>query len=334
MGDSLQRVLLTGGAGFIGSHVAEALIRSGARIVVVDDLNNFYSPDQKKANLAEIRQVGEYEFAALDIRDRGSLRAVVEAAKPEAIVHLAARAGVRPSLLDPVLYEQVNVAGTLNLLELAREFGVRKFVFGSSSSVYGVADQVPFSESNVALKPISPYAATKLAGEMLCFTYSHLYNLPVICLRFFTVYGPRQRPDLAIHKFTSLIEAGNPIPIFGDGSTGRDYTFVADIVAGLMAALTYDPPRDAANAPFDVINLGNSHPVTLAQLVELLETVTGKRAIQRPQPSQPGDVPITWADISKAKRLLGYSPETSIAAGLERFVSWYRRNAGLSQKAG
>ena len=325
MSDSPKRILVTGGAGFIGSHVAEALIRSGARVTIIDDLDDFYSPDRKKANLAEIQQAGEYEFVALDIRDRGSLRAVVEAAKPEAIVHLAARAGVRPSLLDPVLYEQVNIAGTLNLLELAREFGVRKFVFGSSSSVYGVADQVPFSESNVALKPISPYAASKLAGEMLCFTYSHLYSLPVVCLRFFTVYGPRQRPDLAIHKFTGLMEAGKPIPMFGDGTAGRDYTFVADIVAGLMAALEYDPPPDAANAPFDVINLGNSHPVTLACLVELLEAATGMRAIRQQLPTQPGDVPITWADISKAKRLLGYSPQTPIEKGLADFVSWFRR---------
>ena len=324
MSDSRQRVLITGGAGFIGSHVAEALIRSGARVWIVDDLNDFYSPDRKRANLAEIRQAGEYEFATLDIRDRGSLRAVVEAAKPDAIVHLAARAGVRPSLVDPVLYEQVNIAGTLNLLELAREFRVRKFVFGSSSSVYGMADQVPFSESNVALKPISPYAASKLAGEMLCFTYSHLYSLPVVCLRFFTVYGPRQRPDLAIHKFTGLIDAGKPIPVFGDGSAGRDYTFVADIVAGLMAALQYDPPADAANAPFEVINLGNSHPVTLSRLVELLEEATGKRAIRQQLPFQPGDVPITWADISKAKRLLGYAPKTPIEKGLADFVSWFR----------
>src|SRR5271165_1410282 len=233
MSDNPQRVLLTGGAGFIGSHVAEALIRSEALLWIADDLNDFYSPDRKKSNLAEVRRVGEYEFTTLDIRDRGSLRTVAEAARPDVIVHLAARAGVRPSLADPFLYEQVNIAGTLNLLELAREFGVRKFVFGSSSSVYGVADQVPFSESNLALKPISPYAASKLAGEMLCFTYSHLYHLPALCLRFFTVYGPRQRPDLAIHKFTSLIEAGKPIPVFGDGSSGRDYTYVDDIVAGI-----------------------------------------------------------------------------------------------------
>jgi UDP-glucuronate 4-epimerase len=324
MGDP-QRVLLTGGAGFIGSHIAEALIRSGAGVTIVDDLNDFYTPDRKRANLSEIRRTGEYEFAEVDIRNAEALRAVVARAKPDAVIHLAARAGVRPSLSDPVLYEQVNIAGTLNLLELSREFGIRKFVFGSSSSVYGVADQVPFSESNVALKPISPYAASKLAGEMLCFTYSHLYKLPVVCLRFFTVYGPRQRPDLAIHKFTKLMEAGKPIPIFGDGSTGRDYTFVGDIVAGVLAAFCYEPPRGAADAPFDVINLGNSHPVTLTQLVELLEKATGKRAVRESHPAQPGDVPITWADISKAERLLGYSPKTSIADGLDQFVRWYRQ---------
>jgi UDP-glucuronate 4-epimerase len=318
-------ILLTGGAGFIGSHLAEALLQKGLRLAIVDELNHFYSPEIKKANLAEVRQVGDFEFFQSDICDRYKLREAFEGAQPDIVVHLAARAGVLPSLKDPELYERVNVAGTLNLLELCREFKVPKFVFGSSSSVYGVAEQVPFKESNTELRPISPYAATKFSGEMLSFTYAHLYGLEVICLRFFTVYGPRQRPDLAIHKFTELIEAGSPIPIYGDGSTGRDYTFVSDIVSGLLAALEYHPESGVGNARFDIINLGNSHPVTLNQLVEMLETAVGKRAIRKQLPPQPGDVPITWADISKAKRLLGYDPQTPIEKGLAEFVSWFRR---------
>jgi len=318
-------ILLTGGAGFIGSHLAEALLERSARLAIVDELNDFYSPEIKKANLAEVRQVGDFEFFHTDICDCSKLREAFEEARPDTVIHLAARAGVRPSLEDPGLYERVNVAGTVNLLELCREFEVPKFVFGSSSSVYGVADQVPFKESNTELRPISPYAATKLSGEMLGFTYAYLYGLEVTCLRFFTVYGPRQRPDLAIHKFTDLIEAGRPIPFFGDGSSGRDYTFIGDIVSGVVAALDYSPASAAGNARFDIINLGNSHPVTLNRLVEMLEAATGKRAMRKPLPPQPGDVPITWADISKAKRLLGYDPQTPIEKGLAEFVSWSRR---------
>jgi UDP-glucuronate 4-epimerase len=317
-----QRILVTGGGGFIGSHLAEALLRAGTRVWIVDDLNDFYSPARKRANLDEIRRVGEFEFEEVDIRERGKLRAIVASAKPQAIVHLAARAGVRPSLIDPHLYQEVNVAGSLNLLDLSKEFGVSKFVFGSSSSVYGIADQLPFSEGNVALKPISPYAATKLAGEMLCFTYAHLYQLPIVCLRFFTVYGPRQRPDLAIYKFTELIEEGKAIPVFGDGSTGRDYTFVSDIVAGVVAALRHD--LAATKPPFEIVNLGNSSPVKLQTLVEILETEIGKKAEKNVLSMQQGDVPITWADISKAKRLFGWSPQVPIATGLRRFVDWYR----------
>jgi UDP-glucuronate 4-epimerase len=296
------------------------------RLVIVDELNDFYSPKIKKANLAEVRQAGNFEFFHIDICDRSKLREAFEESQPDIVVHLAARAGVRPSLEDPGLYERVNVAGTVNLLESCREFKVPKFVFGSSSSVYGVAEQVPFKESNTELRPISPYAATKLAGEMLGFTYAYLYGLAVTCVRFFTVYGPRQRPDLAIHKFTELIEAGSPIPFFGDGTTGRDYTFISDIVSGLLASLEFQPGSCAGNARFDIINLGNSHPVTLNRLVEMLEAATGKRAMRKQLPIQPGDVPITWADISKAKRLLGYAPQTPIEKGLAEFVSWFRHS--------
>jgi len=318
-----QRVLLTGGAGFIGSHVAEALLRRGKQLTVVDNLDLFYSPAWKKANLAEIRRVGEYEFCEVDICDPRALREVFVRTRPEIVIHLAARAGVRPSIEQPLLYERVNVQGTLNLLELCREFGVTKFLFGSSSSVYGAASQVPFSEDQVELRPISPYAATKLSGEMLCYTYAHLFALPVISLRFFTVYGPRQRPDLAIYKFTALMESGRPVPVFGDGSTGRDYTYVDDIVAGVLAGLERTP-EPTAGAAFEVFNLGNSHPVKLTELIELLERATGRKAIREYQPLQPGDVPLTWADISRARQRLGYCPSTRLEEGLARFVAWYR----------
>ena len=320
----MQRILLTGGAGFIGSHVAEALLQRRAHLTIVDSLHDFYSPDWKKENLEEIRRNGDFEFHQVDICDGPRLRDVISKARPEQVIHLAARAGVRPSISEPGAYVDVNVGGTVNLLELCREYGVGKFIFGSSSSVYGATARAPFSEDQVELRPISPYAATKLAGEMLCYTYAHLHQLPVVCLRFFTVYGARQRPDLAIHKFTALIESGKAIPVFGTGTTGRDYTYVDDIVAGVLAAAEYNPPGDA---PFDVFNLGNSHPVKLSELVALLEHATGKKAICEQKPPQPGDVPLTWADISKAGRLLGYRPATSLEAGLQRFVAWYRAAA-------
>src|SRR5215472_313247 len=318
-----QRVVLTGGAGFIGSHVAEALLRRGAQLRILDNLDEFYSPAWKKANLEDLRRVGHYEFSQVDICDAVCLRASLERARPDVVIHLAARAGVRPSIEQPRLYEQVNVAGTLNLLEMCRQLQIRKFLFGSSSSVYGATSLVPFSENQTELRPVSVYAATKLAGEMLCYTYAHLFALPVICLRFFTVYGPRQRPDLAIHKFTALIEAGKPVPIFGDGSAGRDYTWVDDIAAGVMAAVDYEP-RPVDGVPFEVFNLGNSRPVKLTEMVELLERIIGKRAVLERNLPQPGDVPLTWADITKACRVLGYRPAVPLQEGLERFVRWYR----------
>ena len=324
-----RRILLTGGAGFIGSHVAEALLRQGAELTIIDNLDDFYSPARKRSNLGDIRRVASYSLEEVDICDFERLHKLLVRSKPEVIIHLAARAGVRPSIEQPRLYEKVNVAGTLNLLELCREFHVARFIFGSSSSVYGATSRAPFSEDQVELRPLSPYAATKLAAEMLCYTYSHLFALPIVCLRFFTVYGPRQRPDLAIHKFTMLLEKGAPLPIFGDGSTGRDYTYVDDIVAGVLAAMELKHTAAAGRAPFEVFNLGNSHPVKLSELVDLLEAATGHKAIRQSMPLQPGDVPLTWADVSKAGSILGYRPSTRIEEGLQRFVAWYRASANF-----
>ena len=330
MGSNPKRILLTGGAGFIGSHVAEALIRRGMQLSIVDNLDNFYALSRKRLNLQEIRNAGAYEFFEADVRDMDALRKVAEHVQPEIVIHLAARAGVRPSIEQPALYESVNVAGTVNLLEIAREFKVQRLIFGSSSSVYGITNTVPFCEDDLETRPISPYAATKLAAELMCYTYTHLYGLTTLCLRFFTVYGPRQRPDLAIHKFTALIESGEPIPVYGDGSMGRDYTYVDDIVAGVIASLEYAPEP---KLPFEVFNLGNSHPVRLRELIAQLEAATGKKALQDRLPDQPGDVPITWANIDKARRLLGYSPKTSMEQGLRNFVAWYRSTlTGIGDK--
>jgi UDP-glucuronate 4-epimerase len=314
-----MRILLTGGAGFIGSHLSERLLRDGHTLTIVDDLNDFYSPAVKRANLDAVRKAGPVTFYQTDICDEETMFAIGREHRPDAIIHLAARAGVRPSLEDPLLYERTNVRGTMVLLEMARQIGVPKFVFASSSSIYGVADRVPFSEDDALNLPISPYAATKIAGEKVCFTYSHLYNLRTVCLRLFTVYGPRQRPDLAIHKFTRLISAGKPIPVFGDGSSGRDYTFYSDVVDGIVAALHYD-------ARFDLFNLGNSHPVSLKTLICTLEDHLGRKATIDQLPNQPGDVPITYADISKAQRLLGYSPQVPFAEGIAAFVAWFLRS--------
>jgi UDP-glucuronate 4-epimerase len=317
-----NHVLLTGGAGFIGSHVAEALLRRGLQLSVIDSLDDFYSPAAKRANLEAVRKVGNFSFNELDLCDFDALRQAISKLRPDTIIHLAARAGVRPSIENPQLYERVNVGGTVNLLESARLLDVKRFIFGSSSSVYGITNRVPFAEDDPCLRPISPYAATKLAGEFFCQTYAHLYGISTVCLRFFTVYGPRQRPDLAIRKFTALMESGKPIPVFGDGSMGRDYTFVDDTVGGVLAALDYQFPL--GGTPFDTFNLGNSHPVSLNELVESLERVTGHVAVRDQKPLQAGDVPITWANTDKAVRMLGYRPATSLEEGLKRFVNWVR----------
>jgi len=315
------KILVTGGAGFIGSHVCERLLHEGHSVSILDDLNNFYSPAAKEANLEAIRRQGAYAFFFGDISDEARVREVFEASRPDAVIHLAARAGVRPSLEQPLLYGQVNVQGTITLLEACRKQGVPKFVFASSSSIYGIANQVPFREDDSVNMPVSPYAATKIAGEKIAYTYSHLYGLRVVCLRFFTVYGPRQRPDLAIRKFITMIDRGQPIPVYGDGSSGRDYTFVADTVGGILAALAYD-------CAYDVFNLGNSQPVQLIDLIRTIEAALGKKAEIQWLPDQPGDVPITYADISKAQKLLGYRPQTPLRQGIDRLLSWYFEKQG------
>ena len=311
-----MKVLVTGGAGFIGSHLSEKLLGQGHEVAILDDLNDFYSPERKRDNLAQVGRAGRVAFYEGDIRDEATVQRAFEEHQPDAVIHLAARAGVRPSLEAPLLYERVNVGGTMVLLEAARKAGAAKFVFASSSSIYGIANQVPFSEADQVNLPVSPYAATKIAGEKICFTYSHLYGIKTVCLRFFTVYGPRQRPDLAIRKFTELMLAGRRIPLFGDGSTGRDYTFVEDIVEGIVAALAYD-------CSYEVFNLGNSSPVTLRAMMETLEECIGTKARIEWLPEQPGDVPITYADTAKARRLLGYEPKTAFSEGIAKFVQWH-----------
>ena len=314
-------ILVTGGAGFIGSHLVESLLaQGGRRVTVVDDLNDFYSPEIKRANLERAKKNPDFEFVELDIRKSEKLREVFDRREFDCIVHLAARAGVRPSLCQPTLYAETNINGTLNLLELARDFEVKQFVFGSSSSVYGINSKVPFSEGDRIHQPISPYASTKAAGELLCHTYSHLFDIRTVCLRFFTVYGARQRPDLAIHKFTKLISEEKPIQIFGDGTTRRDYTYIDDIIQGVSAAIDYD------GSMHEIFNLGESETTELNRLVELLEENLGMKAIIDRQPMQPGDVPVTFADISKARNLLGYDPKTKIEDGIPGFVEWFRNS--------
>lgn len=316
----MKNILITGGAGFIGSHLVDRLLAEGTwRIAVVDDFNDFYDPAIKSENVRAQLENPNYQLFRIDIRDGAALEKVFTAVELDCIVHLAARAGVRPSLQQPLLYSETNIDGTLNLLELARAHEIKQFVFGSSSSVYGINAKVPFGEDDPIRQPISPYAATKAAGELLCHTYSHLYGLRCLCLRFFTVYGPRQRPDLAIHKFARLLSDGKPIPVFGDGTTRRDYTYIDDIIAGVRAAVDYEA------SDYEVINLGESRTVELRELISLLEKELGTKAQIDRQPAQPGDVPQTFADISKARRLLGYNPQTQIEDGIRRFLDWFQR---------
>ena len=314
--------LVTGGAGFIGSHVCERLLHSGQSVWAFDDLNNFYDPQFKRGNLQEIQSLARpFQFVHGDLTNRSAVDGLFASVKFDQIIHLAARAGVRPSLEEPALYQRVNVEGTVNLLEAARRVGVRKITIASSSSVYGVNSKVPFSESDPIFSAISPYAASKLACEALGHVYHHVYGMDVAMVRFFTVYGPRQRPDLAIHKFTKLIHAGKPIPVFGDGNTARDYTHIADIMDGVIACTQKE-------FGYEIFNLGESQTVKLSRLIELLEGALGKKAVIDRQPPQPGDVPITCADISKAQTRLGYHPRVKIERGIPLFVDWFRKRTG------
>lgn len=315
-----MKFLVTGGAGFVGSNVCERLMQLGHSVVAVDDLNSFYATARKERNLQELAALGgDFTFVKADITNKSAMEELVAAHAFDQIIHLAARAGVRPSLEEPALYQEVNVVGTTHLLEAARRRQIPKITIASSSSVYGVNAKVPFSESDPIFQPISPYAASKLACEALGHVYHHIYGMDVVMLRFFTVYGPRQRPDLAIHKFAERITDGRPIPVYGDGSTSRDYTFVADTVDGIIACTE-------KRFGYEIFNLGESQTVRLSYLIQLLEEALGLKATIDWQPMQPGDVPITCADISKAREKLGYDPKVKIEEGIQRFVQWFRKN--------
>ncbi|HWW01619.1 MAG TPA: SDR family NAD(P)-dependent oxidoreductase [Candidatus Acidoferrum sp.] len=313
--------LVTGGAGFIGSHVCERLLDAGHAVWAFDDLNSFYDPQLKRRNLRDLQALAKpFEFVHGDLTDRAAVEELLSNAKFDQLIHLAARAGVRPSLEEPALYQRVNVEGTVNLLEAARRAGVKKAIIASSSSVYGVNSKVPFAEADPIFQAISPYAASKLACEALGHVYHHVYGFDVVMLRFFTVYGPRQRPDLAIHKFARLLTAGKPIPVYGDGSTARDYTYITDILDGVMACTQRE-------FGYQIYNLGESQTVTLARLIELLEAALGAKAVLDRQPPQPGDVPLTCADITKARAGLDYNPRVRIEQGIPLFVNWFKQTA-------
>lgn len=310
--------LVTGGAGFIGSHVCERLLQMGHTVCAFDDLNAFYSPSQKQQNIRALQSLARpFTFVHGDITGRPALEELLSNSRFDQIIHLAARAGVRPSLAEPALYQRVNVEGTTNLLEAARTRSITKVTIASSSSVYGVNAKVPFSEGDPIFSAISPYAASKLACEALGHVYHHIYGMDIVMLRFFTVYGPRQRPDLAIYKFAQLISAGKAIPVFGDGSSARDYTYVTDTVDGVIAATQKE-------FGYQIFNLGESQTVKLSYLIELIEKALGKKAVIDRQPNQPGDVPITFANIDKARKGLGYNPRIKIEEGISKFVDWFQ----------
>jgi UDP-glucuronate 4-epimerase len=323
MNNQLQKdmkVLVTGGAGFIGSHLVERLLKEGYKVICLDNFNDYYNPEVKRNNVRPFLSERNFKLIEADIRDKATLRMIFEKFEFHKVIHLAAQPGVRLSLEKPSLYMDVNVNGTLNLLELSKEYQIKSFIFGSSSSVYGATRKIPFSEEG-ELKPISPYGVSKRAGELLCSTYNHLYHLPITILRFFTVYGPGQRPDMAIHKFTTLIEEGKEIRLYGTGKSQRDYTYVSDIIEGIMSALNLNLNNDF---DFQIFNLGNSEPIPLSHLVSLIEKNLNKTAKIKYLPEQPGDPSITYADISKSRRLLNYQPEVKIEEGIDRFIEWYR----------
>lgn len=312
-----MKVLVTGGAGFIGSHLSEALLARGDEVVCLDNFNDYYSPERKRRNIAGLLESPTFQLYEADIRDTAAVAAIFERERPQRVVHIAAMAGVRYSIEHPQLYQEVNVGGTLVLLEQARRHGVDNFILASSSSVYGADSRAPFREDDACARPISPYAATKRAAELLAYTYHHLYGLPCTALRFFTVYGPRGRPDMAPWRFTEAIYHGRPLTLYGDGSAVRDFTYIDDIIAGVLAAL------DAA-FPYEIINLGHSRTIAIADYIALIERIVGKKAQVVRLPPAAGDVPLTHADIGKARRLLGYDPQTGVEEGMERFFAWYR----------
>lgn len=314
-----MKALITGAAGFIGSHLCERLLGEGWQVLGIDNFDDFYDPKIKRGNIAVCLKNKNFHLVEADIRDRSAMDQTIDK-EIDIIVHLAARAGVRPSIAQPLLYTDVNVNGTTVLLEAAKRHKVYKFIFASSSSVYGNNEKVPFSEADNVDFPISPYAATKKAGELICHTYHHLYGISLICLRFFTVYGPRQRPDLAIHKFASLIEQGKAIPVYGDGTMSRDFTYIDDIIDGTVAAME-------KCAGFKIYNLGESRPITVNNLISEIEKALGKKAVKEHVPPQPGDVERTYADVTKAIKELGYNPTTTIEEGLVQFVTWLRKSS-------
>ncbi len=321
----MRSILVTGGAGFIGSHLVERLLADGERVVALDNFDPFYAPATKRRNVERALADPRYRLVEGDIRDVEGVRALFDEGRFDAVVHLAARAGVRPSIRDPRLYASVNLDGTVSILEACREFSVPKLLFGSSSSVYGNNRKVPFAEDDPVDHPISPYAATKKSGEVLCHAHHHLFGIAVSCLRFFTVYGPRQRPEMAIHKFTRALATGGTVERFGDGASARDYTFVSDIVEGIVRALE-------RTTGYHVWNLGGSRTTTLGELIEKIAAGLGREAEVRELPRQPGDVDRTWADVSRAKRELGWEPTVAIDEGLERFLAWYRREHGIADE--
>ena len=315
-----QPVFITGAAGFIGSHLTQRLLAEGRRVVGFDNFCDFYDPAAKRRNTAEVLTDDRFVLVEGDIRDRQAVRAAFEQHRPRGVVHLAAMAGVRPSIEQPEYYTAVNIPGTVNVLDAAVDAGCRSFVFASSSSVYGNNTKVPFSEDDPVDHPISPYAATKKAGELICHAYGHIHRLPIACLRFFTVFGPRQRPDLAISKFLNLLARNEPIPMFGDGSTSRDYTFIDDIVTGIRASMR----RAESGGGYRIYNLGGNHPVSLKDMIATIESVTGRKAQVKQLPMQVGDVNRTWADLTRSRAELGYEPTTSLAEGIARQWKWMR----------
>jgi UDP-glucuronate 4-epimerase len=317
----MSTILVTGGAGFIGSHLCERLLSDGIKVICLDNFDTFYDPNIKIKNTEMITKKFPdlFELVTGDIRNPEQLKEFFQRNKVDFVVHLAARAGVRPSIADPPLYQDVNIRGTIVLLEACKEHGIKNFIFASSSSVYGENQRVPFTEKDLDIQPISPYGATKRAGELLCYCYYHLYGMNIACLRIFTAYGPRQRPEMAIHKFTRLIDRGEKIPIYGDGSSRRDYTYIDDLIDGILGVIRH-------HRGFEIYNLGESQTTSLKELIRLVEEALRKKANIEMLEPQPGDVSVTYADITKAKRMLKYHPKVKMKEGIQRFVEWYNEN--------